>query len=119
MADEPHTRACERTDLRICNAALWRAHHGLQEVYPRSEARRSAIAQRGVQEKHHTFEWAKVNAFLREDGVTLISAGLDEVRIVHKNIHEGMPAHKDLVTILRHFDPKWVKLAPHGERPED
>jgi tRNA-splicing ligase RtcB len=34
-----------------------------------------------------TFEWKKVNAFLREKGVTLISAGLDEVPMVYKNIH--------------------------------
>ena len=59
------------------------------------------------------------NAFLREKGVTLISAGLDEVPMVYKNIHEVMAAQKDLVTILGQFDPKLVKMAPHGERPED
>ena len=31
-----------------------------------------------------TFDWKKVNAFLREKGVTLISTDLDEV---YKNIH--------------------------------
>ena len=66
-----------------------------------------------------TFEWKKVNAFLREKGVTLISAGLDEVPMVYKNIHEVMAAQKDLVTILGQFDPKLVKMAPHGERAED
>ena len=58
-------------------------------------------------------------AFLREKGVTLISAGLDEVPMVYKNIHEVMAAQKDLVTILGQFDPKLVKMAPSGERPED
>jgi tRNA-splicing ligase RtcB len=66
-----------------------------------------------------TFEWKKVNAFLREKGVTLISAGLDEVPMVYKNIHEVMAAQSDLVTILGQFDPKLVKMAPHGERAED
>src|SRR3974390_868434 len=66
-----------------------------------------------------TFEWKKVNAFLREKGATLISAGLDEVPMVYKNIHEVMAAQKDLVTILGQFDPKLVKMAPHGERAED
>ncbi len=66
-----------------------------------------------------TFEWKKVNAFLRAKGVTLISAGLDEVPMVYKNIHEVMAAQKDLVTVLGQFDPKLVKMAPHGERPED
>src|SRR5215467_12122513 len=65
------------------------------------------------------FNWKKVNAFLREKGVTLISAGLDEVPMVYKNIHEVMAAQQDLVTILGQFDPKLVKMAPSGERPED
>lgn len=43
-----------------------------------------------------TFEWKKVNAFLREKGVTLILAGLDEVPMVYKNIHEVIAAQNDL-----------------------
>jgi tRNA-splicing ligase RtcB len=60
-----------------------------------------------------------VNRFLRERGVTLISAGLDEVPMAYKNIGEVMAAQKDLVTTLGQFDPKLVKMAPGGERPED
>ena len=60
-----------------------------------------------------------MNRFLRERGVTLISAGLDEVPMAHKNIHEVMAAQKDLVTTFGQFDPKLVKMAPSGERPED
>src|SRR3974390_2076025 len=82
------------------------ASHGAGRVMSRTQATR-------------TFEWKKVNAFLREKGVTLISASLDEVPMVYKNIHEVMAAQKDLVTILGQFDPKLVKMAPHGERPED
>jgi len=51
--------------------------------------------------------------------VSLISAGLDEVPMVYKNIHQVMAAQSDLVTILGQFDPKLVKMAPAGERPED
>ena len=40
-----------------------------------------------------TFDWKKVNAFLREQGVTLISAGLDEVPMVYKNIREALALH--------------------------
>lgn len=65
------------------------------------------------------FNWKDVNRFLREHGVTLISAGLDEVPMVYKNIREVMAAQSDLVTILGQFDPKLVKMAPHGERAED
>jgi tRNA-splicing ligase RtcB (3'-phosphate/5'-hydroxy nucleic acid ligase) len=56
---------------------------------------------------------------LREKGVTLISARLDEVPMVYKNIHEVMIAQHDLVTILGQFDPKLLNMAPHGERAED
>jgi tRNA-splicing ligase RtcB len=56
---------------------------------------------------------------LLEKGVTLISAGLDEVPVVYKNIQEVMAAQKDLVTILGQFDPKLVNMAPDGERAED
>ncbi len=66
-----------------------------------------------------TFEWHKVNRVLREAGVHLISAGLDEVPMVYKDIHQVMAAQTDLVEVLGQFDPKLVKMAPHGERPED
>ena len=66
-----------------------------------------------------TFNWRAVNSYLREKGVTLISAGLDEVPMVYKNIHEVMAAQEDLVTIKGQFDPKLVKMAPQGERAED
>src|SRR5262245_52832440 len=82
------------------------ASHGAGRIMSRTQATK-------------TFDWKRVNAFLREKGVTLISAGLDEVPMVYKNIHEVMAAQKDLVTILGQFDPKLVKMAPHGERPED
>ena len=82
------------------------ASHGAGRVMSRTQASK-------------TFEWKKVNAFLREKGVTLISAGLDEVPMVYKNIHQVMAAQLDLVTILGQFDPKLVKMAPHGERAED
>ncbi|MGA2176896.1 MAG: RtcB family protein [Verrucomicrobiota bacterium] len=65
------------------------------------------------------FNWKDVNRFLRERGVTLISAGLDEVPMAYKNIREVMAAQTDLVTTLGQFDPKLVKMAPSGEWPED
>ena len=54
-----------------------------------------------------------------ERGVTLISVGVDEVPMAYKNIREVMAAQSDLVTTLGQFDPKLVKMAPSGERPED
>jgi tRNA-splicing ligase RtcB (3'-phosphate/5'-hydroxy nucleic acid ligase) len=51
--------------------------------------------------------------------VKLISAGLDEVPMVYKDIHQVMAAQSDLVEVLGRFDPRLVKMAPAGERPED
>ena len=58
-------------------------------------------------------------AWLQQRGVTLISAGLDEVPGVYKDIHQVMAAQEDLVEVIGQFDPKLVKMAPHGERAED
>ncbi len=82
------------------------AAHGAGRVMSRTQAAK-------------TFEWKKVNQYLHEQGVTLISAGLDEVPMVYKNIREVMAAQSDLVTILGQFDPKLVKMSPPGERAED
>jgi tRNA-splicing ligase RtcB len=82
------------------------AAHGAGRLMSRTQAAR-------------TFNWGKVNAFLRQQGVTLLSAGLDEVPMAYKNIRQVMDAQSDLVTILGQFDPKLVKMAPAGERPED
>jgi tRNA-splicing ligase RtcB len=68
---------------------------------------------------NQTFNWKDVKAHLRERGVTLISSGLDEVPMVYKDIHQVMAAQSDLVETLGRFDPKLVKMAPAGERPED
>jgi tRNA-splicing ligase RtcB len=65
------------------------------------------------------FNWSDVNRFLKQQGVTLVSSGLDEVPMAYKDIREVMAAQSDLVTVLGQFDPKLVKMAPSGERPED
>jgi hypothetical protein len=67
----------------------------------------AAVARRGPQ------------AFLRARGVTLISAGLDEVPMAYKDIDEVMAAQQNLVEPLARFDPRLVKMAPSGEPPED
>ncbi|MCZ7640740.1 MAG: RtcB family protein [Verrucomicrobia bacterium] len=86
--------------------SLESASHGAGRVMSRTKAR-------------ETFEWGKVNRLLKERGVKLISAGLDEVPMVYKDIHQVMAAQNDLVEVLARFDPRLVKMAPHGERPED
>jgi tRNA-splicing ligase RtcB len=56
---------------------------------------------------------------LAEQGVLLISAGLDELPMAYKDIHRVMAEQADLVEVLARFDPKIVKMAPAGEKPED
>ncbi|MCL4788649.1 MAG: RtcB family protein [Verrucomicrobia bacterium] len=75
-----------------------------------------AMSRKAANEK---FNWKDVNRFLKQQGVTLISAGLDEVPMAYKNIRDVMAAQHDLVTVLGEFMPKLVKMAPSGERPED
>jgi tRNA-splicing ligase RtcB len=87
-------------------ASLRSASHGAGRVMSRSKAMQ-------------TFEWEKVNRVLKERGVKLISAGLDEAPMVYKDIHAVMAAQSDLVAVLGEFQPKLVKMAPHGERAED
>jgi tRNA-splicing ligase RtcB len=66
-----------------------------------------------------TFTWADARRFLRDRGVTLMSAGLDEVPMAYKDIDQVMAAQQDLVEPLARFDPRLVKMAPGGEPPED
>ncbi len=66
-----------------------------------------------------TFSWKEAHAVLRERGVTLISAGLDEVPMVYKDIHRVMAAQADLVEVIGQFDPRQVKMCPAGHRAED
>ena len=66
-----------------------------------------------------TYTWNDGRKFLAEHDVVLISAGLDEVPMGYKDIESVMAAQADLVEVVARFDPKLVKMAPEGERPED
>ena len=86
--------------------SLHSASHGAGRVMSRKQAKR-------------TFQWSEAHRLLAERDVTLISAGLDEVPMVYKDIHKVMAAQRDLVEPLARFDPRIVKMAPGHERPED
>lgn len=66
-----------------------------------------------------TQTWENTNTQLEESGVSLISAGLDEVPNVYKDIHSVMNAQTDLVEVMGRFDPKLVKMSPAGDKAED
>jgi tRNA-splicing ligase RtcB (3'-phosphate/5'-hydroxy nucleic acid ligase) len=67
----------------------------------------------------NSYTWNEGKKFLADHDVVLISAGLDEVPMGYKDIDSVMAAQSDLVEIIARFDPKLVKMAPEGERPED
>jgi tRNA-splicing ligase RtcB len=66
-----------------------------------------------------TYRWSDVKELLAEKRVTLLSAGIDELPFVYKDIDEVMSHQSDLVNTLARFDPRIVKMAQAGEPPED
>ena len=65
------------------------------------------------------FTWYDVKSVLRDKGVRLISAGIDEAPMAYKDILRVMESQRELVQVVARFDPVLVKMAPAGERPED
>jgi tRNA-splicing ligase RtcB (3'-phosphate/5'-hydroxy nucleic acid ligase) len=86
--------------------SLASASHGAGRVMSRTKAMQS-------------FTWSAVKKLLADEGVTLISAGLDEVPGVYKDIAQVMAAQTDIVEVLGRFGPKLVKMCPSGEKAED
>ncbi|HNX51744.1 MAG TPA: RtcB family protein, partial [Thermoanaerobaculaceae bacterium] len=86
--------------------SLGSASHGAGRRMSRSAARQQ-------------FSWEDIQTVLRSCGVRLLSAGLDEAPMAYKDIHKVMAAQDDLVEVIARFEPRLVKMAPSGERPED
>jgi tRNA-splicing ligase RtcB len=86
--------------------SLRSASHGAGRVMSRTAARSA-------------FAWGNVKKELAAKGVTLLSAGIDEVPGVYKDIRAVMSAQADLVEVIATFDPKLVKMSPDGEKAED
>ena len=64
----------------------------------------------------NTFKPRDLTDILTKRGVTLISAGLDEIPMAYKNIDAVMSQQKGLVETLARFEPKLVKMAPSESR---
>jgi len=61
-----------------------------------------------------TFDWETVERDLRDRGVELLSAGLDEAPDAYKDIRQVMADQADLVVALAEFHPRLVKMDPGG-----
>ncbi len=57
--------------------------------------------------------------YLKERGVTLISAGLDESPQAYKNVEQVVEAQSDLVEIVGKFKPIMVRMDGTGSKAED
>ena len=66
-----------------------------------------------------TTNYRELKKTLSEHGVHLLSAGLDESPHAYKDIDEVMRSQGELVKKIAKFQPRLVKMAPAGERPED
>jgi tRNA-splicing ligase RtcB len=86
--------------------SLSSASHGAGRRMSRTKAREST-------------RWSQVKAVLKERGVHLMSAGLDESPHAYKDIEAVMTAQAELVRPLARFMPRVVRMAPEGERAED
>jgi len=87
-------------------ASLRSASHGAGRRMSRTRAKQE-------------YTWTDARLVLEERGVTLLSAGLDEVPMAYKDIDTVMAAQASLVDTIARFNPRLVKMAPAGEAPED
>ena len=65
------------------------------------------------------FNWPMIRPLLQAAGVKLLSAGIDENPLAYKDIAAVMRAQTELVDIVGRFNPRIVRMADGGERPED
>ncbi len=86
-----------------CEASLCSCSHGAGRAMSRAAAFRQ-------------LRLKDMEAFLRDNGVELLSGSLDESPQAYKDIHAVMAAQRDLVDILAEFRPRLVKMAPDEPR---
>ena len=60
----------------------------------------------------------EMKSILKDHGVTLIGAGLDEAPMAYKDIHQVMAAQEELVDVVAKFTPKLVRMADDGSRED-
>lgn len=82
--------------------SLMSASHGAGRKHSRSHAKQS-------------FSWEHWNKEIKNRGVKLLGAGIDEVPGVYKDINQVMQCQTDLVEPIARFNPKIVKMAGEGE----
>lgn len=87
------------------NTAINSASHGAGRQMSRTQAFKSVTKD-------------AMRSILKDHGVTLIGAGLDEAPMAYKNIETVMAAQTDLVDVIAKFTPKMVRMADDGSRED-
>ena len=59
-----------------------------------------------------------MQSILKDHGVTLIGAGLDEAPMAYKDINMVMASQQELVDVVAKFTPKMVRMADDGSRED-
>ncbi len=86
-------------------ASLESASHGAGRRMSRTAAREK-------------YNFRAVQKDLEQKGISVLSAGSDEVPYVYKDIREVMAAQEDLVEIVGRFDPRIVKMSDDGKNED-
>ncbi len=86
-------------------ASLESASHGAGRRMSRTAAREK-------------YNFRAVQKALEQKGISVLSAGSDEVPYVYKDIMEVMAAQEDLVEVVGRFDPKIVKMSDDGKNED-
>lgn len=60
----------------------------------------------------------EMRLILKDHGVTLIGAGLDEAPMAYKDINMVMASQQELVDVIAKFTPKMVRMADDGSRED-
>lgn len=87
------------------SAAIHSASHGAGRQMSRSKAMKNISRE-------------EMRGVLKEHGVTLIGAGLDEAPMAYKDINLVMEAQSALVEVVARFSPKIVRMADDGSRED-
>ncbi len=85
--------------------ALNSASHGAGRLMSRTKAK-------------EVIDYNSWREMLKDNGVSLIGAGLDEAPMAYKNIETVMAAQTDLVDIVAKFTPKMVRMTDDGSRED-
>lgn len=87
-------------------ASLHSASHGAGRVMSRKQAKKN-------------LDYKKHIADLESRGIRVLSAGVDEICAVYKDIDMVMAAQEDLVDVIATFQPCVVKMCGSGDKAED